>query len=493
MSQNIAKEILRTEEKPVKILGDSTDFKPNSISIFGVNIWNGTMAKAIDWVVKRVNKGSNTRIGFVNANNLNISYLDNQLKQHFTSCDRVFADGSGVKLASRILNSQSSVIKHNVNGTDMFPLLCTALEEKGKRIYLLGAAKGVARRVKINLSQTNPELVVCGYHDGYLADELNNRRVIKDINASNASILLVAMGTPLQEMWLDNNESKINVPVKMCVGGLFDFFANRVSRAPLWMRDSGLEWVWRLVQEPRRMWRRYVLGNPLFILRVMKEYFVRSVLDFRFLRRGKTDSCILNGKLAKRSFDIVVASLGLVLLSPLLLLISLFIVFESVGNPLYCQQRIGRDGMRFKFWKFRSMVKDAHAMKRDILGYNDSAGGVLFKLRQDPRITNVGQYIRRYSLDELPQLWNVLLGDMSLVGPRPALPEEVSRYSDKDKERLKVLPGITCYWQISGRSDLSFNQQIELDIKYLKNQSFLIDLRILLKTLPAVMSGKGAY
>lgn len=491
MSQNTTRKFLRTEEEPAKISVDSTD--ANSISIFGVFIWKGSMAKAIDWVVKRVSKGSNTRIGFVNANNLNISYTNNQLKRHFAGCDRVFADGSGVKLASRILNSKDGVIEHNVNGTDMFPLLCSALEEMGKGIYLLGAAKGVARRVKINLSQTNPELVVCGYHDGYLADELTNRRVIKDINASNASILLVAMGTPLQEVWLDYNESKISVPVKMSVGGLFDFYANGVSRAPRWMRNIGSEWLWRLAQEPRRMWKRYVLGNPLFIFRVLKEHFIRSVFGSKFLRERKTDSYRLNGKLAKRCFDVVAASIGLVLLSPLLFVISICIVFESVGSPLYCQQRIGHNGKGFRFWKFRSMVKDAHGMKSSIMRYNDSAGGVLFKLRVDPRITNVGRFIRCYSLDELPQLWNVLLGDMSLVGPRPALPEEVARYSEKDKERLKILPGITCYWQISGRSDLSFNQQIELDRKYLKNQSFLTDIRILLKTLPAVISGKGAY
>lgn len=495
MSQNATKKLLNSKQKSTEVLVDSANSSSslNYISIFGITVWKGSMAKAVDWVVERVTKGSNTRVGFVNANNLNISYFDNQLKRHFSGCDRVFADGSGVKIASRILYSKAGRIEHNVNGTDMFPLLCNVLEEKGERIYLLGAAKGVARRVKINLSRTNPELVVSGYHDGYIGDELTNRRVIKNINASNTSILLVAMGTPLQEQWLDNNESKLRVPVKMSVGGLFDFYANCVTRAPGWIRNVGLEWVWRLAQEPRRMWRRYVIGNPLFILRVLKEYFGRLIDDIRFLREGKSDSYMLNRKIAKRSFDIFAASLGLILLSPSLVVISICIIFESVGSPLYCQQRIGHNGKMFKFWKFRSMVKDAHGMKRSILHHNDSTGGVLFKLRKDPRVTNVGKFLRRYSLDELPQLWNVLLGDMSLVGPRPALPEEYSRYSEIDKERLRVLPGITCYWQISGRSDLSFNQQIELDRKYLKNQSFLTDLIILLKTLPAVISGKGAY
>jgi lipopolysaccharide/colanic/teichoic acid biosynthesis glycosyltransferase len=127
------------------------------------------------------------------------------------------------------------------------------------------------------------------------------------------------------------------------------------------------------------------------------------------------------------------------------------------------------------------------------MGNNDSAGGVLFKMRKDPRVTRFGQFLRHYSLDELPQLWNVLIGDMSLVGPRPALEEEVSLYSELDRERLQVLPGITCFWQISGRSDLSFNQQISLDRMYIRKQSFLTDLKILVFTLPAVISGKGAY
>jgi lipopolysaccharide/colanic/teichoic acid biosynthesis glycosyltransferase len=144
-------------------------------------------------------------------------------------------------------------------------------------------------------------------------------------------------------------------------------------------------------------------------------------------------------------------------------------------------------------WKFRSMYIDAEARKARLIAANEMAGGVLFKMKHDPRITRVGRFIRKASIDELPQLWNVLRGDMSLVGPRPALPSEVDEYSLRDRQRLEVIPGITCIWQVSGRSDIPFEEQVQLDIQYIESQSFWQDVMILLKTVPAVLLGRGAY
>ncbi|MBV1908275.1 MAG: WecB/TagA/CpsF family glycosyltransferase [Kangiellaceae bacterium] len=463
------------------------------LNLFDVDIWKGPMSEAVSWVVlQTTNKPqssqlSQTKIGFVNANNLNISYSSRTLTEHYRKCDRVFADGSGVMLASRLTENSHSRLKHNINGTDMFPFLCDALEISGGSIYLLGADKGVAEQVAKNIKITNPKLEVAGFHDGYFSDDLSCRRAIKSINRSNPSILLVAMGTPMQEFWLDKYSNSLKVPVVMSVGGLFDFFANKVSRAPSLLRKMGLEWTWRLANEPKRMWRRYILGNPLFLFRVLKESFANK----KSLHRTNISST--TQRLLKRSLDLVSACLGLILLSPLLLMIATAIMIESPGSPLYTQLRVGKNGKLFKFWKFRSMVTNAHQLRKTNDYKNDSAGGVLFKLRNDPRVTRIGHYLRRYSLDELPQLWNVVSGEMSLVGPRPALPEEVARYSEEDKARLKVLPGITCYWQVSGRSDLSFNQQIMLDKQYIDTCSFWTDIKILLRTLPAVLSGKGAY
>ncbi|MBT8105146.1 MAG: sugar transferase, partial [Woeseiaceae bacterium] len=150
-------------------------------------------------------------------------------------------------------------------------------------------------------------------------------------------------------------------------------------------------------------------------------------------------------------------------------------------------------GRTFAMLKFRSMFVDAEARLAELTAKNESAGGVLFKIKDDPRITQVGKIIRRYSIDELPQLINVMRGEMSIVGPRPALPSEVEKYTAAERKRLQTNPGLTCLWQIGGRSDLSFEQQVELDVDYLKQQNVLIDLGIIAKTVPAVINGKGAY
>jgi exopolysaccharide biosynthesis polyprenyl glycosylphosphotransferase len=195
----------------------------------------------------------------------------------------------------------------------------------------------------------------------------------------------------------------------------------------------------------------------------------------------------------KRVFDVVVSTVCLLLLSPLFLLTALCIYLENPGPVFYCQTRVGKDGKHFRFYKFRSMVVDAEKLKDDLAGDNQSEDGVIFKIKNDPRITKVGKFIRKFSIDELPQLFNVLQGSMSLVGPRPALPEEVVQYTLEQRKRLYALPGITCLWQVSGRSEIPFTGQVKLDVEYIKSTSLLTDISILLRTIPAVLAGKGAY
>jgi len=195
----------------------------------------------------------------------------------------------------------------------------------------------------------------------------------------------------------------------------------------------------------------------------------------------------------KRLLDIFGASAGLVGLFPVFSLTWLAIKFEDGGPAFFVQQRVGVRGELFPMFKFRSMVINADALKDRLLSKNESGGGVLFKMKHDPRITRVGRLIRKLSVDELPQLVNVLRGDMSLVGPRPALPREVAQWAQKDRVRLAVKPGITCFWQIGGRSDIDFAGQVRLDVEYIRAQSFWLDVWILLKTLPVVVLGKGAY
>jgi exopolysaccharide biosynthesis polyprenyl glycosylphosphotransferase len=197
-------------------------------------------------------------------------------------------------------------------------------------------------------------------------------------------------------------------------------------------------------------------------------------------------------KLTKRAIDVSIAGTGLIVLSPLLALVALAIKLDSPGPVVFRQRRVGKGGRPFTLLKFRSMFEGAEQEVVSLREQND-AGGPIFKLRQDPRRTRIGKWIRRTSVDELPQLWNVLLGEMSLVGPRPPLESEVSGYEPWHRRRLDALPGMTGLWQVSGRSELTFDEMVLLDIYYIENWSPTLDLRILLRTLPTVVRGTGAY
>jgi exopolysaccharide biosynthesis polyprenyl glycosylphosphotransferase len=200
----------------------------------------------------------------------------------------------------------------------------------------------------------------------------------------------------------------------------------------------------------------------------------------------------LTYRIAKRALDIVLALLGLVLLLPLLPAIVALIRLDSRGPILFRQKRVGRHGKLFTCYKFRSMVVNAEALKPNLADRNEATGPA-FKIRQDPRITAIGAFLRRSSLDEVPQLLNVLLGQMSIVGPRPQIPAEVELYESWHRARLQVPPGITCLWQISGRSLISFDEWMRLDLEYVRRRSMRLDIDILLRTLPAVIARKGAY
>ena len=193
----------------------------------------------------------------------------------------------------------------------------------------------------------------------------------------------------------------------------------------------------------------------------------------------------------KRVIDVLVSLAALVVLAPLLLLAALAVKLTSPGPILFGQQRVGMRGRAFHMLKFRSMVSNAEALKAQLLERNERSGPA-FKLAKDPRITPVGRFLRKYSVDELPQLWNVLRGEMSLVGPRPALPEEVARYAAWQRRRLSVRPGLTCVWQVSGRNDVSFTSWMVLDMRYIDHWSLAEDLRLILRTVPVVVTGRGA-
>jgi lipopolysaccharide/colanic/teichoic acid biosynthesis glycosyltransferase len=210
---------------------------------------------------------------------------------------------------------------------------------------------------------------------------------------------------------------------------------------------------------------------------VMEDLAVRDGILYRILKRGT---------------DIFVALLLVILFFPIIPIVAILIKLDSPGPILFKQRRVGKNGKEFDFYKYRSMVVGAEnviGMLRPLSGSN----GPVFKLKNDPRVTRVGRFLRRSSLDELPQPLNVLKGDMSIVGPRPNLPSEVTHYLPWQKQRLSVTPGITCFWQITGRSHIGFQEWMRLDLEYIRKRSFLTDLKIIIKTIPAVIARKGAY
>jgi exopolysaccharide biosynthesis WecB/TagA/CpsF family protein len=478
---------------------------PNTISFFGVDIRNTSMDEALDWIIGRARASEPSVLAFVNPDCLNAAYENEDYRAALRSAHRVLPDGIGVHLGCRIKGQR---LGSNLNGTDLFPRLCERAASSGASLFLLGARPGIAETAAERMQQRVPGLRIAGTHHGFFKED-ETSDVVDTINRSGADILLVAMGAPRQELWLAGHFEALSVPVRMGVGGLFDFYSGRVKRAPVWVREIGMEWVWRILMEPRRMWRRYVVGNPKFLYRVWREarngetvtdspvtvsHRTRAIRSASAaMRRIGRRTALAAAVFAKRALDIVGATAGMILLSPFFLLVASAIRLESPGPILFRQERVGRAGIPFRMIKFRSMYIDAEQRREALVAQNEMQGGVLFKMKNDPRITRVGRLIRRASIDELPQLWNVLRGEMSLVGPRPPLPGEVAEYSLSDRRRLLVKPGITCIWQVSGRSDIPFERQVELDLDYIHSQSLKTDIELLLRTVPAVVLGKGAY
>lgn len=249
---------------------------PPRLDFFGVPIVNTTMDEAVNWIAAQAalapnpsptEQGEKALLAFVNPDCLNIAYTHDRYRTVLQQAARVLPDGIGVKIGGRM---RGLGLAANVNGTDLFPRLCERATRDGFSLFLLGARPGVAEGVAGNMRARYPGLMIAGTQHGYFGPDEEDA-VIARINTSGAGVLLVAFGVPRQELWLADHHDALTPPVRMGVGGLFDFYSGRIPRAPLWLREIGLEWVWRLAQEPGRMWRRYILGNPLFLYRVWKQ------------------------------------------------------------------------------------------------------------------------------------------------------------------------------------------------------------------------------
>ena len=238
------------------------------ISIRGVRIDNLNMTETLECISNALHSRSAKKIAFVNADCINIAARNKEYQKNLQQMDMILADGIGMRMAGKLLKRP---IIDNVNGTDLFPMLCEALNKTKGSIYLLGARPSVAEKVSQWIQARYPEIRIAGKQHGYY-EASDESRVCQQIRESRPDVLLVAMGAPLQEKWITRNMEKTGAIVVMGVGGLFDFYSGRIPRAPQWMRHFGMEWVYRFIQEPGRMWKRYLIGNFTFLIRIIAEY-----------------------------------------------------------------------------------------------------------------------------------------------------------------------------------------------------------------------------
>lgn len=352
-------------------------------------------------------------------------------------------------------------------------------------------------------------ILLCIFLGGWrVAKRLILRKLIKE-GFRNINVLIIGTGDTanivIEELkklsywgfnivgFLDDNEGDVKNTIPL-LGKLSDFpkvvqqyfIEEVVVTIPL---DK--ETFSGLIKEARKMRLgvRVVPDRMEDIWQVIDLNYIGSIPFFSFKERTfhPSEAAI------KRGFDLIVSLTLLLILSPFFLIIAILIKIDSDGPVFFLQDRVGVKAKPFHFYKFRSMIKGADKLKQSLSGQNEIKDGVIFKMKKDPRITKIGGFLRKYSLDELPQLFNVLRGDMSLVGPRPALPGEIKEYDSSHMSRMTIKPGITGLSQIRGRSDLTFSRWVRWDIWYIDNWSFWLDIVILLRTIPVVLKGKGAY
>ncbi len=456
------------------------DFDPKarnlSTPLFDLTLLDASRHETADALVNLADQGVPMVVNFVNAHCVNLATRHDDYAATLRDSDALLPDGSGIRLAARLARTNTG---DNLNGTDLFPHICERAAARGTAIFLLGGGPGVAEAAAATMQARFPDLTIAGTQHGYFGEN-DNDAVVDMINTSGAAILFVGFGVPRQELWIAKNRDRIDVPLLLGVGGLFDYYSGRIPRAPELLRRLGCEWLWRFWQEPRRLATRYLVGNLVFVGHALRHAY------------RATGLAAMIGAGIKRIVDFIASAILLLLLAPVLAGVALAIRLEDGGPLLFRQIRIGSNGRPFTMLKFRSMHVDAEARRAALLVQSER-DSVCFKMRRDPRITKVGAIIRRFSLDELPQIINVLIGDMSLVGPRPALPSEVATYAGRSWQRLGGKPGITCIWQVSGRAEIAFDQQVEMDITYLGLRGLFTDIGLLLRTIPAVISGRGAY
>ena len=479
--------VLKMNEISTDVVNSTTNQTPWGLPINPIS--NDELRQYMFMALKQVH--STTLASFIDIKNLCSALENPKTYSLYERIDCLIPRGKGINIK---LNANTS----NKAPTDqLYREILLTLEESHcdtTLIMLEGQHQGELERVLTEFYPALKHNVVTIKKELPVKEQLLACK--ETIYKTDAGAVLCALPSPLQEEVVANSLPSPSVRFLMGMGLPFiDSVSdlnkgNPISR----FRHS-------VLLSPKRLFQSLTLRKQYEKTKPAKTNSLFSRWGFivkgsRTLSRLRSTMWVMRCKMQrnlKRVMDLICVTLGLIALIPLLLPVALLIKLTSPGPLFYSQVRVGMFGKTFRMWKFRSMYIDADARKAALLEQNESSAGVLFKMKKDPRITPVGRILRRLSIDELPQLYNVLIGDMSLVGPRPALESEVAEYPVLARARLEVLPGLTGLWQISGRSDLPFDKQVLLDTTYVNQQSITNDIKLIAKTVPAVVSGKGAY
>jgi exopolysaccharide biosynthesis WecB/TagA/CpsF family protein len=530
----------------------SYNTRAKRVSLMGIRIDALTEKEAIDRIITDWREGRGGWVVTPNLDQIRIFCEQPELNETIAAkATLMLADGMPLVWASRL---QGTPLPERVAGSEIILSLTAAAAEAGASIFFLGGNPGTGERAAALMTDANPGLKVAGILSPPMGFEKDPEMVaaIRDqVIAAKPGLIYSCFGFPKQEWLIQQLQEHLPGSWFLGLGGSLSMIAGEFKKAPAWMRRTGLEWICRLMQEPRRLFTRYIIHDVPFALRLLGSAVwhrwtagdgtesprrsipvnspaaapqVPGVVSYgggamadeetreRILRRyasmgtsGRRHraaarlkqfawiALLTGANAAKRMIDIVGALIMLLALSPILMIFALLVKVTSRGPVFFAQTRVGERGRLFKMYKFRSMCADAESLKEELLGDNEVPGGVTFKIKNDPRRTPLGTFMRTWSVDELPQLWNVLKGDMSLVGPRPPLPAEVQKYTLAQRRRLDAIPGLTCIWQVSGRSEIPFERQVELDTEYIDSQSVSLDVRLLFRTVSAVLQRRGAY
>jgi len=364
-----------------KPLGDTLRQMPRA-RLFGLDLMVSTRAHVAEELVAMAKASDCVTVQFINAHCINVAQTNRTYRDALARADFLLPDGSGKSIAARLAGR---ALGENLNGTDLFPELCRHAAARGQSIFLLGGKPGIAAAAAEAMASRYPALRIAGTRDGYWSASEEDR-VVAEINASGAAIVLVALGVPTQEIWIDRVRDRLMARVVMGVGGLFDYYSGAIPRAPMAIRRVGCEWAWRLAQEPRRLFARYVIGNPLFLASALVHAWQARDLS------GRASLALKHG------IDRITAGMALLLLVPLFLLVGAAILLEDGGPVFFRQTRIGACGRPFRMWKFRSMVIDAEARLAAIRERSER-DGTCFKMKYDPRVTRVG-VARCYGIEQ---------------------------------------------------------------------------------------------